>query len=203
ANGGGPGVPIPGGGVKIQARAQHNIIGTNGDGIGDALEGNVISGNVNNGIHILSNNTSFNIVAGNLIGLAADGTSPLGNFIGIDVDDGPSFNTIGGAFPAARNVISANGNLGIFLDGRSDTTSNLVEGNYLGTDVSGELARGNASWNIFIVDSDSNTINQNVISASQQGGISIYGAGATNNLVENNLIGTDALGTHALGNAFD
>src|SRR5262249_39296944 len=29
ANGGGPGVPIPGGGVKIQARAQQNIIGTN------------------------------------------------------------------------------------------------------------------------------------------------------------------------------
>jgi parallel beta-helix repeat protein len=42
---------------------------------------------------------------------------------------------------ADRNVISANGANGIIVTGAS---SNLIEGNYIGTDAGGTLNRANA-----------------------------------------------------------
>src|SRR5690606_9160979 len=58
-----------------------------------------------------------NVVAGNLIGVAADGVTPLGN-----TQEGTQFlftasnNTIGGTDPGARNIIANNGTTGITVD---------------------------------------------------------------------------------------
>ena len=57
--------------------------------------------------------------------------------VGIAIISGTG-NTIGGTTAAARNVISKN-NEGIEIN----TSNNIVQGNYIGTDVTGTLNRGN------------------------------------------------------------
>ncbi|MBK9233458.1 MAG: hypothetical protein IPO15_22090 [Anaerolineae bacterium] len=74
--------------------------------------------------------------------LVADGTSALGNHETGIVLSGSSNNLIGGNTPAQRNIISANGAEGIIIADAS--AHNVVSGNYIGTDASGTLGRGNA-----------------------------------------------------------
>ena len=137
-----------GNGVLIQGGAQSNLIGTDGDGSGDAAERNVISGNVGNGVQITGTGTSNNVVAGNFIGTDSTGTQRLANGSdGVILDTGSSGNTIGGTVAGAGNVISGNGQRSTYSGGiviaGSGTSSNLVAGNDIGTDASGTSALGN------------------------------------------------------------
>src|SRR5262249_40310635 len=101
---------------------------------------NVISGNAFNGIGF-SETPSFLVIQGNYIGTDATGVDALGN--GVDGIGGAQFkNTIGGTATGAGNVISGNKRFGINLD--SDGTSNLVQGNFVGTDFTGTRPLGNA-----------------------------------------------------------
>ena len=94
----------------------HNRIGTDSDGVNDADERNVISGNENgDGIHIQSAGTpstpaSYNVVAGNFIGTDINGARvPLmGNGTGIADLGGVSGVTIGGTAQGSCNVIAYN-----------------------------------------------------------------------------------------------
>ena len=82
-----------------------------------------------------------NLVAGNFIGTDVTGTVALGNGAdGVVIDTSASGNTIGGTTAAARNIISANADAGVEIHGAND---NLVEGDYIGTDVTGTVALGN------------------------------------------------------------
>ena len=88
-----------------------------------------------------------NLIAGNYIGLDANGQALAGTTgAGIAFDEltagETTGNTIGGTTSGARNVIS--GNLGgIGLEGDN---GNLVEGNYIGTDPTGTIAIGNGGY---------------------------------------------------------
>lgn len=83
--------------------------------------------------------------------------------------------------------------------------SNEIYGNFIGTDTTGTTDLGNTLDGI-IIRSANNTIggttnsNLNLISGNDRYGIIIYGAGATDNLIQGNLIGTDINGTADLGN---
>ncbi len=81
--------------------------------------GNVISGNLFKGIFLGGNPHPVNTtIQGNLIGVAADGTSPLGNDQGIAVNstgDADAPIIIGGTEPGEGNVIAYNGGQGIIL----------------------------------------------------------------------------------------
>ena len=199
-------------GVIIQLGASDNTVGGAAAGAG-----NLISGNLGNGIDITNAGTSSNLVVGNRIGTDAKGTVALGNGIsGLDVFS--SNNTIGGMSPATRNLISGNGLDGIDLTNAA-ATGNVVQGNFIGTDVTGESKLGNARHGVAIssvTDSGSpsgsnNTIGGlgagagNLISGNGSFGVVIFGpyGGATGNLVQGNLIGTDASGEHNLGNTGD
>jgi hypothetical protein len=95
------------------------------------------------------------------------------------------------------------------------TGGNVIEGNYIGTDVTGTIALTNAKLvsvsypgrGIVIYSSSGNTIggtapgSGNLISGNLNG-IKIYGTSATGNLVQGNYIGTDVTGTVALGNGY-
>ncbi len=171
-------------------------------------ERNVISGNGQHGIRIYSSDTMSNTVSGNYIGLAANGTDALGNDLnGVDIYGDPQNNTIGGDTGGERNVISGNGNRGVRIDG-SGTMSNTVSGNYIGTDKSGTLDRGNSSDGLYITNgAQNNTVGgdtdgeRNVISGNDNNGVQISGSGTMSNTVSGNYIGLAANGTAALGNA--
>src|SRR5262249_53487605 len=128
-------------GVLIDGGAHDNVIGTNGDGFGDAAEGNVVSANFA-GIVVSDAGTTGNVVAGNRVGTDATGAQALGNTDrGVRVTGNARLNRVGTnadgvADDLERNLISGNGTFGVGLD-QAGTTNNVVAGNFIGTDASG------------------------------------------------------------------
>ncbi|MBI5376426.1 MAG: hypothetical protein HZA77_13415 [Candidatus Schekmanbacteria bacterium] len=200
-------------GINIINGPQQNIIGTDGDGIGDGNEGNVLSGN-KRGIYLRGTNSSLNIIAGNYIGVDVTGENPLGNdHAGIFISDGASGNIIGfdpvfqnGA--SAGNIISGNGFWGIII-ADSGTDNNAVAGNYIGVSSDGTAAVGNGFGGIAIIDGPKDNIigfadyseGSNVISGNNGDGITISGNGTSDNKVSGNIIGTDPSGSIGIGNS--
>jgi CSLREA domain-containing protein len=166
---------------------------------GDANANSSIAGH---GIVLRTN--GGNTVQGNYIGTDASGQGDLGNgTAGVFIDRAPN-NTVGGTAAEARNVISGNDGFGIrnFYG-----AGNRVEGNYIGTDASGQRGLGNSLSGVYIYEAHSNTVGgtaegaRNVISGNNLDGIRIYGSESFGNRALGNYIGTDASGSSALGNA--
>ena len=192
------------GGVVVGANATYNTIGGSGPGAG-----NLVSGNTGPGVWILRtfNATTYppspnNTIQGNIVGLDASGTLALGNAQGILVDEPDT--TIGGAADGARNVVSGNLLSGIEIAGTA--TNVVVQGNYIGTDITGTLDVGNSLDGIRVSNAPGNTIGgtangaRNVISGNDLAGVNITGAASANNNVLGNYIGVDSLGTVAVSN---
>ncbi|HEX3143816.1 MAG TPA: choice-of-anchor Q domain-containing protein [Pyrinomonadaceae bacterium] len=118
-----------------------------GNVIGFPPYGNVISGNITNGIEITGESCADNYVLGNLIGTDLTGKAALGNQGSGILISNSSYNTIGDGFPGDGNLISANNDEGIALLGSS---YNLIQGNFIGTDITGNVVPqlGNGSHGI-------------------------------------------------------
>jgi len=204
-------------------RVQGNYIGTNSAGdlaipndmgvpiyapgnlIGgtEAGAGNLISGNETNGVNFYGEDATGNTVQGNLIGTDATGTAALGNGeSGIAIQNAAGENTVGGTDAAARNVLSGN-TFGILI-GDLSVTGTRIQGNYIGTNATGDAVIPNAQtgillWgqNTVIGGSEDNA--GNVISGNVFAGIDL-GGGSTGTTIQGNYIGLDATGSTALGN---
>ncbi len=210
------------------------IQGSTDNTVGGAIAGarNIISGNGGSGVRIIGStfnipdqppDTLFadrNVVLNNFIGLGSGGDA-LGNAgDGVRIDAQSRNNTIGGTLAKTGNVISSNSLNGISLvdSGKLATFgSNLVIGNFIGTDDRGSSV-GNGQDGVFISGSK-NTIGGtaagqgNVISnngtaghTASGNGIHIVGPGAgpltgAQNVILGNAIGTDKDGQVKLGNA--
>ncbi len=132
----------------------------------------------------------------------------LGNAEGVFIGAGASGNIIGGTAAGAGNVISGNGAAGVQIDG-STTSSNVLHGNFIGTNAAGSVALANGGIGVWLSNgASSNTIGGsvagagNVISGNLGGGVEIADSGlAYNNVLQGNLIGVDVSATFALGNA--
>jgi titin len=194
-------------GVYVRSGATYNVVG--GDEPG---ERNVISGNDLHGVRIETTGTMSNTVSGNYIGIDASGTVDLGNTLsGIDFFNGPTYNTVGGDEPGERNVISGNGQHGVYVE-TTGTMSNTVSGNHIGTDVSGTVDLGNSQNGVNLYNGSAyNTIGgdepgeRNVISGNDQEGVYIGGTAGNavvGNIISGNHIGVDAGGTAEVGNAW-
>ena len=119
---------------------------------------NVISGNNNAGVRISDSGTTANLVQGNFIGPDVTGTADLGNTgHGVIISGGASNNTVGGLVAEARNIVSANGRSGVFIS-NAGTTGNLVQGNFIGTDVNGTADLGNSGMGVLVLGASNNTI---------------------------------------------
>jgi CSLREA domain-containing protein len=178
-------------GVEIN-NAPNNVIGGTASGAG-----NVISGNDGRAIYIYGSGATGNRVEGNLIGTDVNGTAPLGNYRGVYIEGSPN-NLIGGSAPGAGNVISASEQFGVYITA-AGATDNLIQGNFIGTDASGNTDLGNATQGVHIQDASNNTVSDNLISGNNQYGVYVYGSGATGNQITGNTIGLSASGT-PLGN---
>ncbi|MCP3978635.1 MAG: hypothetical protein GY716_04780 [bacterium] len=173
------------------------------------IAGNLISGNVRFGIFSFTNATQGRF-HGNFIGTDASGTASVGNLLsGIVINQSPS-NDIGGTAPGDGNLISGNGEAGIII-AFSQSTGNKVQGNLIGTDVSGTLPLSNQLQGVQIKSATGNGIGgltaeaRNVISSNLQSGVFLnFDTTATSgNSVEGNFIGVDVNGSPLLGNRLD
>ncbi len=168
---------------------------------GSAVRGFVINNYFDQAIEI---ETDGNLVEGCYIGTNATGTAaPTSSTYGIEVLS--ANNTIGGTGAGEGNLISNNYIAGIYITNVGGAHGNLVEGNRIGTDVSGTTAIQNYSG-ITIIKSADNTIGGtsagagNLISGNYGNGIDISVYGASGNIIQGNQIGTDVSGTIALPN---
>ena len=159
-----------------------------------AADRNLISGNLTYGITCCAAGVAANVIRNNLIGTNAAGTAPLGN-TGQGISLSGTGNLVGSTNPVGRNVISANGAQGILMNASNST----VEGNFIGTDVTGTMALPNL--NGMIIGGGGNTIGGtaagagNVISGNSSTGITLNNQAVAGNTVQGNLIGTDHTGT--------
>ncbi|HEX7471092.1 MAG TPA: right-handed parallel beta-helix repeat-containing protein [Verrucomicrobiae bacterium] len=159
---------------------------------------NVISGN-SKGVWFSGSTTANSFVQGNFIGTDPTGTLPRGNLFGGVYIFTCTNITAGGAVSGARNIISgatAAGGTGVTVQGGPN---NLIQGNLIGTDVSGQYDLGNISDGIFVTSSQNTRITGNEIVNNRANGINLSSSSGT--VMENNFVGTDASTTRPLGNA--
>ena len=187
-------------------------IGTAGAGVANynTIRGNVITGYTQaiylDARSVTTGSVSQNVIAGNKIGVGADGNTVLSNRSGITLA-GAANNTIGGLSEADRNVISGNQdrNIEIIDATSSHPGGNVIEGNYIGTDATGSaVASPAATVGIYVEGGNANVIggteagSGNVISGNGVGIFII--SSSTGTIVRGNRIGTDADGNAAVPN---
>jgi CSLREA domain-containing protein len=183
-----------GNGIEIRNSPGTTIGGT------DPGAGNVISANGSFGIFVSDVATTGTTILGNRIGTNAAGTAALGNTLGgISQRNGASSSLIGGTTAAARNLISGNATFGILLQDEG-VDSNLVFGNFIGTDVTGTASLPNATFGILVSFSDSNTIGAsvpgggNVIAFNTGAGVAVGGTSVQNQISGNSIFSNGGLG---------
>ena len=230
------------------SQVQGNFIGTDRTGalpLGNLIDGilappfSIIGGTQAGAGNLISTNGSIDLDINAINGFGlGEAVLVQGNFIGTDVTGAAVFAhdndtailisvnyqlaTIGGTTPAARNILSGT-NVGVHLsDGVFD---NLIEGNYIGVDVTGTKALGNNLQGILSDNADlhltiglnpvnilglppySNTIGGavpgagNVISNNASAGIEIAGSNAevTPASLLGDVIQGNLIGTDATG----
>jgi hypothetical protein len=198
-------------GLALQAGSSNNVVRGNyihGDAHSVlailASTGNTIGGtgsadrNViwNNGNQAINLNGDNNVIEGNYLGtdqsgMAAGGTTAFGIFskggnANHDIID--------------TNVISGNSLGGIKIGG----TGNLINGNLIGVDASGQNPLPNGSpgnsldaGGVTLLSGSKNSLSNNVISANYDGGVNLLDDG--DDFLVGNLIGTDSTGTTTTG----
>jgi large repetitive protein len=95
---------------------------------------------------------------------------------------------------------------GVFIEGNG---GDVVQSNYIGTDLTGTMLRGNTIYGVLIDNSPNNLVGGplpgegNVISGNSLGGVYLGFADATGNQVVGNYIGTSANGSAPLPNGLN
>ncbi len=168
-------------------------------------ERNVISGNAGDGV-LLEGVTQITF-QGNYIGLNAAGDTAVGNLgNGVSLGNLTSGATIGGSAARNGNVISGNAGHGVWAGPYS--SGNLIQGNFIGTDATGNAAVGNQLSGILLngngtivggLTSLPGRFAGNLISGNAQLGITTLGSDST---IQGNIIGLNLAGNSSLKNHF-
>lgn len=197
-------------GIFLNGVSNNQIGGLNGDG--NLISGNAIlslsSGGEIFDSGIRTENSSNNEIQGNIIGSRLDGASfSTRQRNGIRLINGGN-NQVGGTTIAARNVINTCDH-GIYIQ---NSSTNQVQGNYIGVNLVGESAPGIsiATAGIEIFSARNNLVGGttagagNVISNTAAGfstaGIIVNSLLSENTIIQGNRIGTNASGTSAVPN---
>ena len=207
--------PVPNQGFGVQ------VFGGNGVRIGGATSGGPCTGDCN----VISGATKSK--ANVLLDLLATGALVRGNFIGPDVTGtaaltsdsqvqaivdkggsdrigGANGTTPGGPCTGDCNLISSGNGRGILID--QAATGSMIQGNFIGTDVTGNQAIGNGevfaivSFAVGAMIGGTTPAARNVVSGNLAGGIFV-GPGGFSTTVRGNYIGTNSAGTAAVPNS--
>lgn len=186
--------------AAVRIQGSRNTIGGTQPGQGNTLW------SLSDGLRIHGFGGTFakdNIVIGNTLS---------GGFNGVQIIGDATNNRIGGFLPGERNIISGAGYLqedgtpdGAMV--RIESNSNLIYGNWIGTDATGTAVADNPGDVGVEIYGVGNVVKGNVIGGitgpvgplSVQAGISLR-EGAQLNVIQGNWIGVDATGTIPLAN---
>jgi IPT/TIG domain-containing protein/S-layer family protein len=131
--------PPPSYGIALIANAHDNLIGGTVPGARNVVFANAPL--------LLGSGSNHDTIQGNYLGTDATGTVSMGATVGIETNNAPHDDLIGGSAAGAGNVISGNV-IGIhFADGAA---ANAVMGNFIGTDPTGLLPVPNTAYGIQI-----------------------------------------------------
>ncbi|MEI7769170.1 MAG: clostripain-related cysteine peptidase [Chloroflexales bacterium] len=198
-------------GVAIWQGARSNVVGSTSAG-----QGNLIGGNVQNGVWIGGVGSDSNKVIGNYIGTRADGGAAVPNgvgdpglntrYSGVAIDSGARSNQIGDASAGAGNLISGNVGSGIYI-ADAGTSNNLILGNIIGANRTGTQVIGQGYDGVMItLAASGNEIGngtapgRNLISGNSMNGVQLTGPSTLGNRLLDNYVGTNLAGTAALPN---
>ncbi|OVE82473.1 hypothetical protein BVY03_00835, partial [bacterium K02(2017)] len=136
--------------IFLQSNSSNSIIGTNGDGVSDSVEGNVF-GWASHGITLwIVNNVT---IAGNYIGVDRTGLTSsdldYGVYTYIAGSSIIGTNNDGQSDTLERNIISGNTIDGIRFS--TDSTNNTIAGNYIGVGYDGTTDLGNLTHGIYLL----------------------------------------------------
>jgi parallel beta-helix repeat protein len=194
-------------GIYLES-SNFTLIGTDGEGVGAANEGNLISGSADGQVYALY--TFGTVIAGNKIGTELTGTLaiPSAQGFGIKLENSNSnplsLSTIGTNDDGYGDAIEANLISGNTSDGIQikNSNSNTIKGNTIGLAINGLTPLPNLGNGIILINSstDNHLIN-NVISGNNENGVLLNGA--NNNRIRSNRIGTNAAGTAAIANVLN
>jgi len=181
------------------------ISGANQNHVGGRTpdERNIVSGNEYAGIRI--SDAHYNVIINNLVGVNRTGSAELHNYDGITVEGASTYNQIGGDSTIERNVTSGNVAYGIDIFGVG-CMGNKIQGNFIGTDITGSYAIANTYGLLFDDRSHQNLVGGynvgegNLISGNTAFGAYFYNNGTNSNALIGNKIGTDITGTYAIPN---
>ncbi|MEJ2636980.1 MAG: S8 family serine peptidase, partial [Calditrichia bacterium] len=177
-------------GISIE-NSSNNLIGGH---LGET--GNIIYNNAE-GIRITGSGASGNRIVGNIVGTDGYVYYCGNNHNGIYLTNA-SENTIGGNDAYEANIISGNGENGVYIDG-IQSTGNEILGNYIGTDIPGSLNIGNLRNGILIESSSGNFIGPgNIIAYNDEDGVAIsswtIGGNIINPILSNKIYSNEELG---------
>ena len=189
-------------GIGIYNSSNVHIGGTQTVNSTEYTLGNVISGNLLDGIDIGDGSSSV-FVIGNDIGTDDGGNNPLKNGgNGVSISNSTSV-MVGGTTLAATNYIGGNAGQGILIDG-SNASNNHIIGNYIGmgsdgktkiaNGINGVVVQNGAGLNVIGGSADGDG---NLISGNTNIGVLIQGSNTDLNAIYNNLIGVDLNGDPA------
>jgi hypothetical protein len=191
-------IALGNGGAGVAVLSSHNFIGGPNPGTG-----NLIAGNLEDGVAISGIAASGNFVLANRIGLDGYGSTALGNGrYGILVDRAGGAQ-IGLQGAGLGNVISGNRGDGVHVVNSAPAPQ--VVGDLIGTDATGGAALGNGGAGL-VVEGGGALIGAplagggNVISGNAGDGVRLAGTVTDLTLVLGDLIGLNAAGTAAVGN---
>jgi len=178
------------------------------------IENNLISRTSSSGIYLDKgcNSTTIN---NNIIGTDVDGTTArsIGNN-GIQIEGNDFTNHVAvnsNDSIVTNNLVSNCTQTGIFIN--SGCNNSIVQGNKIGTDITGTVNMGNGNCGIQIQGNDNNTLvgsnntqiggtnssERNIICGSTNQGININ-LGVSNTIIQGNYIGVDSTGLVAIPN---
>jgi parallel beta-helix repeat protein len=168
--------------IAIEQGANANVVGGP-----TAADRNILAATtLGFGVAMRDDATRANVVQGNYIGTDVTGTQGLGTESGVEISGLASDNKV------LDNVVSGNRGSGIFATDASrpfGRTPTVVEGNRIGTDVSGEHPLPNGGFGLRI-EGQSNDVRaaHNTVRFNKTGGIFICGNGTRNNTLTENRI---------------